>query len=129
MIDIYGVNYAVQECKQVFDLFGVGKDEPINLEEFAETWLSKHEILLENTTKTLFTRLDRRKKKKIHLQTILDEVVGTDDAEDAGAWWVRELITTICQDIATVDLDEFQEMFLDSCNKVNQNSQIAGEGG
>lgn len=59
MIDIYGVNYAVQECKQVFDLFGVGKDEPINLAEFAETWLSKHEILLENTTKTLFSRLDR----------------------------------------------------------------------
>lgn len=62
MIDIYGVNYAVQECKQVFDLFGVSKDEPINLAEFAETWLSKHEILLENTTKTLFSRLDRHQK-------------------------------------------------------------------
>lgn len=54
MIDLYGVNYAVQECKQVFDLFGVSREEVIDLSEFAETWLSKHEILLENTTKTLF---------------------------------------------------------------------------
>lgn len=107
MIDLYGVNYSVQECKQVFDLFGVGREELINLSEFAETWLSKHEILLENTTKTLFTRLDRHEKGQIDLQNILDEIIGTDDADEGSGWWIRELVSIICQDIGTVDLEEF----------------------
>ena len=49
MIDYCGVNYATQEMKQIFSLFQLKPEDKIELTDFSDTWLSKHEILLENT--------------------------------------------------------------------------------
>lgn len=68
MIEVYGVNFAIQECKTVFALFQLKADDEINVCDFLDTWSSKHEILLENTIQSLFNNFDPAGKGCITIQ-------------------------------------------------------------
>ena len=58
MINFSGVNYAIQEVKAITALFGYKPDDSIDLCDFLDTWVSKHDILIENTLRTMFSSFD-----------------------------------------------------------------------
>ena len=63
MIQLYGFNYAMQECSQILIMFEKQATDSIKVADFVDTWVSKHEIHIENETKALFEKLDRKGKR------------------------------------------------------------------
>lgn len=111
IMDLYGVNYAVQECKQVFELFQVKPNDQISLNDFIATWISKHEIMMENALHNLFKKLDWAECGSLQakeIKVLMGDYKGTMDEK-----WV-EYLTTTFKKSKVQDIDQFQSTFISS---------------